>query len=171
MFEKSVFSQEPKKTQLTEEATDETEHCVNSEKCGERTSMYCSDCKVFICDSCEQSHVANVFSRNHKRENQRQQQQQQEKKKKKIDRGLETLKMRHCSTHPSEYLSGFCFECSLFVCVNCVGDHKEHRQNICLLEESVLRRRNEILKIGVRLRRNWKVLKGQPELSRKRSKN
>ena len=132
--------------------TDVTRECANFGKCGERTSMYCSDCKVFICDSCEQSHSSNAFTRNHKRENQQQQEEEERNQQHENDEGLESLKKKHCSTHPSEYLSGFCFECSLFVCVSCVlGVHDEHRQNVCSLEESVLRKRNEILKIGVGL--------------------
>ena len=127
---------------------------MNFGKCGERTSMYCSDCKVFICDSCEQSHSSNIFSRNHKRENQQNQQQEgrRNQQQHENDEGLESLKKKHCLTHPSENLSGFCFECSLFVCMNCVLEiHCEHQQNVYSLEKSVLRKRNEILKIGVGL--------------------
>ena len=127
---------------------------MNFERCGEQTSMYCLKCELFICDSCEQSHSSNIFSRNHKRENQQNQQQQEGRRnqQQENDEGLESLKKKHCLTHPSENLSGFCFECSLFVCMECVlGVHDEHRQNVYSLEESVLRKRNEILKIGVGL--------------------
>ena len=34
----------------------------------------------------------------------------------------------------------------------------DHRQNVCSLEESVLRRRNEILKIGVGLEKRLKFV-------------
>ena len=114
--------------------------------------MYCSKCELFICDSCEQSHSSNSFSQNHKCENQQNQQQEGRNQQHENDEGLESLKKKHCLTHPSENLSGFCFECSLFVCVDCVlGVHNEHQQNVYSLEKSVLRKRNEILKIGVGL--------------------
>ena len=126
--------------------------------------MYCSKCEVFICDSCEQSHSSNIFSRNHKRENQ-QQQQQGRNQQLGNDEGLESLKKKHCLTHPSETLSGFCFECSLFVCMECaLKIHNEHRQNVYSLEKSVLRKRNEILKIGVGLE---KRLEGVEKKTRK----
>ena len=110
---------------------------MNFERCGEQTSMYCLKCELFICDSCEQSHSSNIFSRNHKRENQQNQQQQEGRRNQQQhenDEGLESLKKKHCLTHPSENLSGFCFECSLFVCLECVlGVHNEHQQNVYLV--------------------------------------
>ena len=40
---------------------------MNFETCGEQTRMYCSDCNMFICDSCDPSHTSTIFSRNHNR--------------------------------------------------------------------------------------------------------
>ena len=34
--------------------------------------------------------------------------------------GLENLKKRECSKHPSETICGYCFQCSSFVCVRCI---------------------------------------------------
>ena len=82
--------------------------------------MYCGDCNLFICDSCEQSHSSSVFTRNHKRENRQEEERDQQHGNGDGGEGLMALKKRHCSAHPSDYLSAFCFECSLFVCVNCV---------------------------------------------------
>ena len=30
--------------------------------------MFCPKCEMYICDTCNPSHISNVFTRNHKRE-------------------------------------------------------------------------------------------------------
>ena len=68
--------------------------------------------------------------------------------------GLENLKKRECSKHPSETICGFCFQCSSFVCTRCVlGTHDDHNENVKSIEESILEKRNEVVKIGDRLDR------------------
>ena len=108
--------------------------------------MFCPKCEVYICDTREAAHTSNIFSRNHKLENLKEQ---------KSDGGrLDSVRKRRCSIHPSENLTGFCFGCSIFVCVNCLlGEHKGHQQKVHSLEESVLKKRGELLKVGLRLKK------------------
>ena len=66
--------------------------------------------------------------------------------------GLENLKKRECSKHPSETISGYCFQCSSFVCTRCILEtHVEHNEKVKSIEESILEKRNEIVKIGDKL--------------------
>ena len=68
--------------------------------------------------------------------------------------GLENLKKRECSKHPSETIWGYCFQCSSFVCICCIlGTHDDHRKKVKSIEESILEKRNEVVKIGDRLDR------------------
>ena len=116
---------------------------MNFETCGEQTRMYCPDCKVFICDSCEPSHSSSIFSRNHKRS---------ERLEEGVMMGLEDLKKRECSKHPSETISGYCFQCSSFDCPRCALEtHVEHKEKVKSIEESILEKRNEIVKFGDKL--------------------
>ena len=132
--------------------------CVNFEMCGEQTRMYCSDCKVFICDSCDSSHSSSIFSRNHNRSQQR---------TLICDDGggddglvgLENLKKRECSKHPSKTISGYCFQCSSFVCGCCILEtHVKHIEKVKSIEESILEKRDEVVKIGDRLERRLIVI-------------
>ena len=125
--------------------------CVNFEACGEQTRMYCSDCKVFICDSCEMSHSSSIFSRNHKRSERNGRLEEEEGV---VMVGLESLKKRECSKHPSETISGYCFQCSSFVCPRCILEtHVQHNEKVKSIEESILEKRNEVAKIGDKLER------------------
>ena len=57
---------------------------------------------------------------------------------------------------------GFCFECSIFVCVNCLlGSHDIHKQKVSSLEESVLKRRSEVLEIGVGLEKRLEIIESK----------
>ena len=126
--------------------------CVNFETCGERTRMYCSDCKVFICDSCDSSHSSSIFSRNHERS---------EKRNRSCGDGdgVGNLKKRECSKHPSELVCGYCFECSLFLCLHCALDiHGYHKEKVKSIEESVLEKRNEVVKIGDGLEKRLEIV-------------
>ena len=68
--------------------------------------------------------------------------------------GLENLKKRECSKHPSETISGYCFQCSSFVCVCCILEtHVQHNKKVKSIEESILEKRSEVVKIGDRLER------------------
>ena len=133
--------------------------CVNFETCGEQTRMYCSDCKMFICDFCDPSHTSTIFSRNHKRSERggvegggRRRRLEEEGGVVRV--GLENLKKRECSKHPSETICGFCFQCSSFVCTRCIlGTHDDHRKKVKSIEESILEKRNEVVKIGDKLER------------------
>ena len=127
--------------------------CVNYKTCGERTEMFCSICNMFICDSCDPSHTSTIFTQHHKRFD--------------INTntnilsggdesygllGLEKLKRRECSKHPSELISGYCFECCTLVCVCCILEtHDGHRKKVNSIKESVLKKRDEVVKIGDRL--------------------
>ena len=128
--------------------------------CGEQTRMYCSDCKVFICDSCDLSHSSSIFTRNHKRSQQQnitcgEQSDEGGGRRRRLEEegvGLENLKKRECSKHPPETISGYCFQCSSFVCIRCVLEtHDDHRKKVKSIEESILEKRNEVVKIGNRL--------------------
>ena len=123
---------------------------MNFETCGEQTRMYCSDCKVFICDSCDSSHSSSIFTRNHNRSQQRTLTRGDDDDVGFV--GMEKLRKRECSKHPSETISGYCFQCSSFVCVRCIlRSHDNHRKKVNFLEESVLMKRSEVVKIGDRL--------------------
>ena len=66
--------------------------------------------------------------------------------------GLENLKKRECSKHPSETISGYCFQCSSFVCLRCILEtHVQHNEKVKSIEESILEKRNEVVKIGDKL--------------------
>ena len=135
---------------------------MNFETCGERTQMYCSDCKMFICDSCDPSHTSTIFTQNHKRSERdgvegggrRRRLEEEGVVMGVMGVGLENLKKRECSKHPSETISGYCFQCSSFVCVCCIlGTHDDHRKKVKSIEESILEKRDEVVKIGDRLDR------------------
>ena len=152
-----------KKQKQKQNKIEEERKCVNFESCGKQTRMYCSDCNLFICDSCDSFHSTSIFSRNHKRTDEYQ-------IKSCGDNGgdcdcdvgddellgLEKLKKRECSKHPSELICGYCFECCTLVCIRCIletyGNHKEKVQAI---EESVLKKRDEVVKIGDRLEKRF----------------
>ena len=125
--------------------------------------MYCSDCKVFICDSCDPSHSSSIFSRNHKRF-ERDGVEGGGKRRLEEERvvgvmGLENLKKRECSKHPSETICGYCFQCSSFVCVCCIlGTHDDHNKKVKSIEESILEKRDEVVKIGDKLEKRLIVI-------------
>ena len=124
---------------------------MSFETCGEQTRMYCSDCKVFICDSCDLSHSSSIFTRNHKRSERN---GRLEEEGGVVMVGLEDLKKRECSKHPSETISGYCFQCSSFVCPRCILEtHVQHKEKVKSIEESILEKRNEVAKIGDKLER------------------
>ena len=114
---------------------------------------------MFICDSCDPSHTSTVFSRNHKRSERdgvegRGGRRRLEEEGGVVGVGLENLKKRECSKHPSETISGYCFQCSSFVCVCCILEtHVQHNEKVKSIEESILEKRNEVVKIGDRLER------------------
>ena len=130
---------------------------MNFETCGEQTQMYCSDCNMFICDSCDPSHTSTIFSQNHKRSERDGvegggRRRRLEEEGGVVGVGLENLKKRECSKHPSETIWGFCFQCSSFVCIRCIlQTHDDHRKKVKSIEESILEKRNEVVKIGDRL--------------------
>ena len=64
--------------------------------------------------------------------------------------GLEKLKeRRECSKHPSQLVCGYCFGCCVLVCVCCILEtHGEHKEKVKAIEESVLEKRDEVVKIG-----------------------
>ena len=133
--------------------------CANFETCGEQTQMYCSQCNMFICDSCDPSHTSSIFTRNHKRSERdgvegggRRRRLEEEGVVVMGVMGLENLKKRECSKHPSETICGYCFQCSSFVCVCCIlQTHVQHNKKVKSIEESILEKRNEVVKIGDRL--------------------
>ena len=129
--------------------------CANFELCGERTRMFCPNCQMFICDSCDPSHTSTLFSRNHKREQRNNTNVLRDSDDGSDDGKLKKKKKKkECSNHPSELVCGYCFECSLFVCVRCVLDtHAIHDEKVKSIEESVLKKRNEVVKIGDRFKR------------------
>ena len=121
----------------------ETE-CFNFKTCGERTQMYCPRCEMFICDSCDPSHTSTVFTQQHKR----QYRIRDLFECTSVDE-LEIIKKRQCSNHPSELIVGYCFGCSVLVCGCCISEnHSSHRKKVSSLEESVLKKRKEVVKVG-----------------------
>ena len=99
---------------------------MNFETCGERTRMYCSDCKMFICDSCDPSHTSTIFTRNHKRSERdgvegggrrRRRRLEEEEGVVAVGVGLEDLKKRECSNHPSETFGDIVFNVLLLFVV------------------------------------------------------
>ena len=110
---------------------------------------------MFICDLCDSSHTSTIFTRNHKRE-------QQNNINSLNERGLENLKKRECSKHPSELICGYCLECCAFVCLCCVLDpHVKHKEKVKTLEESALKKRDEVVEIGSGLKKRLKVIEGR----------
>ena len=117
--------------------------CANYKTCGERTEMFCSNCNMFICDSCDPSHTSTIFTQHHKRSPQQHTSNTPNTPNTPNINilsggdgdescgllGLEKLKKRECSKHSSQVISGYCFECCTLVCVCCIlethGDHKE----------------------------------------------
>ena len=147
---------------------------MNFETCGEQTRMYCSDCKVFICDSCDHSsHTSSIFSRNHKRSERDGvdgggRRRLEEEGGGVVGIGLENLKKRECSKHPSETIWGYCFQCSSFVCICCILEsHNGHKKKVKSIEESILEKRDEVVKIGDKLERRLIWI----EEKRKRNEN
>ena len=133
--------------------------CVNFETCGEQTRMYCSQCNMFICDSCDPSHTSSLFTQNHKR-SERDGVEGRGGRRRRLEEeggvvgvmGLENLKKRGCSKHPSETIWGYCFQCSSFVCGCCILEtHDDHRKKVKSIEESILEKRKEVVKIGDKL--------------------
>ena len=144
------------KTSKTEEKEEEPKKCENFEMCGKRTEMFCPTCKMFICDSCDPSHTSSIFSRNHKREQRNDflsnEKSEREGKRKEGEWGFEDLKKIQCPKHSSELICGYCFACCGLVCVRCILDlHGEHREEVRTLEQSVLKKRDVIVKVGVEL--------------------
>ena len=133
--------------------------CANFETCGKQTRMFCSDCNVFICDSCDHSsHSSSIFSRNHRRSERKGVEGGGGRRRLEEEggvvgvMGLENLKKRECSKHPSETISGYCFQCSSFVCIRCILEtHVQHNEKVKSIEESILEKRNEVIKVGDKL--------------------
>ena len=138
------------KTTKVEEET----KCVNFESCGKQTRIYFSDCKLFICDSCDSFHSTSIFSRNHKRTERRIESCGDDDgddcdRDDCDDGGLEKLKKKECSKHSSQLISGYCFECCTLVCVCCILEtHGNHKEKVNSIEESILKKRDEVVKIG-----------------------
>ena len=69
------------------------------------------------------------------------------------------MKKEKCSIHLSELICGYCFECSSFVCVCCVLEtHVQHKEKVKSIEESILKKRNEVIKIGDGLEKRLKIV-------------
>ena len=110
-------------------------------------------CEKFICDSCDVAHTSSIFARDHKR----QEYQSND------HTGNSTL---YCSEqgHSSEVANAFCFECSSFVCVQCIyGSHSQHHQEIRPIKESVRKRQKEVMETGNKLERKLKKMKWTKE--------
>ena len=135
--------------------------CVNYKTCGERTQMFCSICNTFICDSCDASHTSTVFTQHHKRAPQQQQiippnipNTSNTPNMNILSGGDGELRKRECSKHPSQMISGYCFGCCVLVCICCVLEtHGEHKEKFKAIEESILKKRDKVVKIGDRLER------------------
>ena len=113
--------------------------------------MFCPICKMFICDTCEPSHISSIFSRNHKREQRNSWSDGGEGGR----LGLENVKKKkECFKHPSEFISGYCFGCSVLVCNLCGHD----TQKVMSIEESAVKKREEVVKIGIGLDNRSKVI-------------
>ena len=112
--------------------------------------MYCSKCEAYICDSCDSIHSSNIFTQNHKR--------QPRLTTSHPMSGKVTNSKKPCPKHPSEFISGYCFECSDFVCLSCVFDlrHSRHKECVSPLTESAKLRRYEVAKIGFILKKRMK---------------
>ena len=143
---------------MKNKTTGDESECANFETCGEQTQMYCSDCNMFICDSCDPSHTSTIFSRNHKRcerdgvEGGGRRRRLEEEGGVVGVMGLENLKKRECSKHLSKTICGYCFQCSSFVCTRCIlGTHDDHNEKVKSIEESILEKRNEVVRIGDKL--------------------
>ena len=133
---------------------DESE-CANFETCGERTEMFCPNCNMFICDSCDPSHTSSIFSRNHKREQRTKINFSRTDGRDGSDERWNEL-MKECPKHPSETISGYCFQCSLFVCIRCILEtHVQHKEKV---KSIVLKKRDEVVEIGDRLDRRLIVI-------------
>ena len=86
--------------------------------------------------------------------------------------GLDVLKKKQCSKHNSQAVGGFCFVCCEFVCVCCLLEkHDEHKKEVRSLEESVCKKREEVVKIGVRLENRLKKIEERKEKVEKEIKN
>ena len=134
---------------LKELQTEDEVECENFKKCGKRTQMYCPTCETFICDTCDPSHTSSLFNQHHKREQQN---------RNRDGDGL-TIHLE-CSKHLNELICGYCFKCSVFVCRCCVVEvvHGVHREEVRSLEESVLKRREEVVGVGMRLDNRLKIV-------------
>ena len=151
---------------MKNKTTGDEPECANFEMCGERTQMFCSQCEMFICDSCDPSHTSSIFSRNHKRSERDGVEGRGGRRRLEEEEGgvvgvmgLENLKKRECSKHPSETISGYCFQCSSFVCIRCALEtHDDHRKKVKSIEESILEKRNEVVKVGDRLEKRLIVI-------------
>ena len=86
--------------------------------------------------------------------------------------GLDVLKKKQCSKHNSQVVNGFCFVCCEFVCVCCLLEkHDEHKKEVRSLEESVCKKREEVVKIGVQLENRLKKIEERKEKVEKEIKN
>ena len=124
--------------------------------------MFCSQCQLFICDSCNTFHESTFFTRNHQRRRKFTSGQLQQEEKGEEEKELQPqspsshhpqdqqfTKMKRCLKHSSEGVSGYCFECSSLVCVRCIlGGHVNHQDNVHPLEESAQKRRKQVSKFG-----------------------
>ena len=119
---------------------------------------------MFICDSCDPSHTSTIFSQHHKRSPKHTRNTNTNTSNTNTNilarsgdddesygllRFLEKLKKKECSKHPSELICGYCFECCTLVCVCCILEtHGDHKERVKSIKESVLKKRDEVVKIG-----------------------